>query len=112
MICRDCGDDFDKKTVKAGFINQCDACSRKSGDLDIKYLGRQGSSNKSASIEVMRYDLENARRMIKFENRRGRNPSLNLSTPKYEKTKEGIREEEDRGGDKEEVDFDYLNQNK
>jgi len=84
-ICRDCGKEFDpehKKTIcKAGYINQCAKCSVKSKDVDIKYLGKQGLSNKDASIEIFRENLGFVKQVIRGENARGFTANISLGSP-------------------------------
>jgi hypothetical protein len=83
--CRDCGNKFDPKhkatICKAGFIDQCAKCSVKSKDVKIKYLGKQGLSNKDASIEIFRENLEWVKNVIKGENARGFTANLSLGSP-------------------------------
>lgn len=51
IICRDCGLEFEKKSSKKGFKNQCDDCSE--SDDTVRVLGyNDGSLNKSTSISV------------------------------------------------------------
>lgn len=64
MICRDCEDEFDKKTLDIGFRDQCDDCSRDFED-EPKYLGfNDGTLNKSTNISIYRGDDENIRKKI------------------------------------------------
>jgi hypothetical protein len=84
-ICRDCGHEFDtqaKKTLtRAGFIDQCAKCSVKSGDNDLKYLGRPGATLKGANIEIFRENLATIKQVIKGENARGFTANLSLGSP-------------------------------
>lgn len=84
-ICRDCGKEFDpvaKRTIcKAGFVNQCAHCSRKTGDADTKYLGKQGLTNKDGSITIFRENLAWVKGVIKGENARGFTANLSLGSP-------------------------------
>lgn len=80
-ICRDCGKPFEKKTVKAGYINQCNSCSLKSGDANKKYLGRPGLTNKDGSITIFRTDLPFVKAVIRRENAIGPTANLNISSP-------------------------------
>ena len=82
--CRSCGKEFDpiekRKVIRAGFYNQCAACSARSMDINIKYLGRPGATNKGADIHIFRTDLVNVRGILKRESAIGRNANINLSS--------------------------------
>ena len=84
MICRDCGVDFDpakkKLIIKAGYVNQCARCSARTGDINQKYLGRPGATNKSADITIFRTNLAAVRGTLKRESTIGRNANIDLSS--------------------------------
>jgi hypothetical protein len=50
-------------------------------DNDIKYVGKQGLSNKDASIEIFRENLGFVKQVIKGENARGFTANLSLGSP-------------------------------
>lgn len=81
-ICRDCGEEFSRKNYKGGYIDQCDECSRATGDATKKYLGRPGDVSKSANIEIFRSNLPFVRSVINRERAVGFNANLGLSSPK------------------------------
>lgn len=85
--CRDCGKKFSHKNYKGGYIDQCDECSRVTGDAEQKYLGRPGDTNKSANIEVFRSNLEFVRSVLNRERAVGFNANLGLSSPKNPRLK-------------------------
>lgn len=82
--CRDCGKKFDpakkRLIIKAGYVNQCAQCSARTGDVNQKYLGRPGSLNKSASINIFRTDLATVRNTLRRESAIGRNANIDLSS--------------------------------
>jgi hypothetical protein len=80
--CRDCGDMFNPKTKKAkcGYVDQCDGCSRLSGDANQKYVGRSGAISKSSNIEIHRKNLAWVRNVIKRENTVGPTANLNFAS--------------------------------
>jgi hypothetical protein len=95
MICKICEVEFQKKTVRRGYINVCDTCSLQHDEVE-RFLGRQGSSNKSASIFVVRENLAHFKRLLQFENRRGPGCTLNLGSTVNQHIKDGKKEEEER----------------
>ena len=95
MICRTCGDEFLVKTIKRGYVNQCDSCSLKQKE-PLRFLGRQGSSPKSASITVIKTNLAEMKRFIVFENTRGPGVTLNVNSIVNEHIRQSEQEEEDR----------------
>lgn len=64
MICRFCKREFDRKNIKGGYIDQCDRCTLRKGDVQ-RYIGVHGVINKSNNIEVVRTNIGNMRRYIK-----------------------------------------------
>lgn len=95
MICRTCDSEFEKKTIKRGYINQCNSCSLKQNE-PLKFLGRQGLSNKSSSIVVITTGLKEMKRFIQFENMRGPGVTLNMSSIINEHVRQSEQEELDR----------------
>jgi len=82
--CRSCNKLFDpeqkRRLIKAGYINQCATCSARTGDINQKFLGRPGSSNKSASINIFRTNLGAVRKILGRESSIGRNANIDLSS--------------------------------
>lgn len=61
--CKDCGDQFEKKRLKKGRIDQCDECS--SNDSTIRAIGyNDGTLNKSQNIAVYRGSSEKVRKTL------------------------------------------------
>ena len=89
--CDVCGDEYDpSKKKRGGYINHCDGCAKEKVE---RYLGRQGLTNKDASITVLRENLGFWKRTIKRENSIGFNANLPLGSPAFEQVAEGRREE-------------------
>ena len=68
LDCRTCGESFNTKFKMkklGGYINECNDCALRSGDMKIKYVGRPGRSSKDSSITIMRTDLESARTQLR-----------------------------------------------
>jgi hypothetical protein len=84
LVCRSCGIKFDpvkkKLIIRAGYVNQCASCSARTGDVNQKYLGRPGASNKSADITIFRTDLAAVRGTLRRESAIGRNANIDLSS--------------------------------
>jgi hypothetical protein len=82
LVCRSCGKKFDpdKKIIKAGYRDQCSTCSARSGDINQKYLGRPGATNKSADITIFRTNLATVRGTLRRESSIGRNANIDLSS--------------------------------
>jgi hypothetical protein len=84
ILCRNCGVEFDlekkRKIIKAGYIDQCASCSARTGDINQKYLGRPGATNKSADITIFRTDLATVRGTLRRESAIGRNANIDLSS--------------------------------
>lgn len=91
--CRDCGKKFRHKNYKGGYIDQCDACSRLTGDAEQKYLGRPGAVSKSANIEIFRNNLALARTVINRERACGFTANLGLSSPKNPKLMNSVNDD-------------------
>ena len=84
LDCRTCGESFNTKFKMkklGGYINECNDCALRSGDMKIKYVGRPGRSSKDSSITIMRTDLESARTQLRRENACGFGPNLGISHP-------------------------------
>ena len=94
-ICRTCGGTFGTKRIKAGFIDQCDACSLRSRDHKKKYVGRPGATNKDASITIIKTDLDAARKQLRRENTCGYGANINLSSAAQERVKEQFLDPDD-----------------
>ena len=84
IVCRNCGIEFDpekkRRIIKAGYINQCASCSASTGDINQKYLGRPGATNKSADITIFRTNLATVRGTLRRESAIGRNANIDLSS--------------------------------
>lgn len=64
MICIDCNEEFLKKTIKKGKINQCNDCSKEADDIP-RFLGfNDGTMNKMTNIAIYRGNDKQSRKMI------------------------------------------------
>ncbi len=88
--CRDCGLEFNPKgkIYKGGFVDQCNECSRKTGDAEKRYLGRPGATNKGANITIFRTDLKFVKSVLRREGRIGYNANLGLNSSISQSAKE------------------------
>lgn len=75
MICRNCRQEFFKKRIKRGYIDQCDDCSK---DGVQRYVGRR--DDKHGDVQIFRKDIINALGHIKRENRIGPKPNLGIGS--------------------------------
>jgi hypothetical protein len=89
--CAVCGEEFDTvKKRKGGYITHCDDCSEETVE---KYIGRQGLTNKDASISIIRTDLEYWRSQIARENAAGFNANLPISNAPFEQVREARQDD-------------------
>lgn len=70
MICRTCGEDFDKKTIRRGFKDQCDDCAATEAEPPRALGFNDGSLNKSTSIAIYAGGDERIRAKIKNQKQR------------------------------------------
>ena len=82
--CRTCGEDFNPKFKRkslGGYIDECNDCAHTSGDAQTKYVGRPGLTNKDASVEIFRSNLQTVRAQLRRESAIGFGPNLGIGHP-------------------------------
>jgi len=73
--CRTCGEEFDRKLLRRGYVDQCDDCS----DDKVKpYVGRR--DDKHGDVMIFRTNLVFVQNVLDYENRVGRNANLMISS--------------------------------
>jgi hypothetical protein len=90
-VCRYCGLEFDRKTVKGGYIDQCDQCTLSKPDVE-RYIGTHGECNKTANIIIHKKNLRNVKGYL-WGNK---TISMGLSSVEGEQERQAKKEEADR----------------
>ena len=77
MVCRTCHNEFKRKTIKRGYIDQCDRCSLKQPEPP-RYVGRM--NEKCATMTIFRDNIKQVKKVLKRESSAGPRPSLSFTS--------------------------------